>query len=356
MTTIQWRPAVNALTTPQSYRPRHVPRAILRNDDLAHRVAARNPVYNEGLVKGVLSAIREEIRDELINGNQITLEGLFTCHLTFTARMDAPDDPLPPLEESLQVRAYASKRLVEEVRRAAQTERLPMSEKLPLITSAQDTVLALNDVLNPEGLLRLSGDDLLFDQHEEGCGCLLEGTRAGRTTQSRFGMISNSEIIVMPDIPSQPDPWNNEYRLSVSTQYTEHGSLRTGIYRRMLRAPLAVSGFGNPKMEVGILSGDGESPLVTVTGGTLTGNTWVRIQALLDVRDGDLHLNLLDMTDTGSVGDAVRVSGDGACTLPGFVDSALSGLEVKVNKYADLVKLVRSPYTGRLIDVLDVSA
>ncbi|MCW5211617.1 hypothetical protein VU04_01755 [Desulfobulbus sp. TB] len=38
-----------------------------------------------------------------------------------------------------------------------------------------------------------------------------------------------TEITFMLDIPDQPDPWNNEYTLTVSTYYTEHGTLRTPL-------------------------------------------------------------------------------------------------------------------------------
>jgi hypothetical protein len=352
MTTIQWRPEVNALTTPQSWRPRHIPRAILGNDDLAAKIAQRNPLYTEGMGRGFLQEMIEVLREELINGNQWTLEGLLTCHLSLTGRMDAPDDPLPPLEDCLQVKLYPSKRLVEGVRKAGQAERLPVSKKLPLINKAEDTVLKLNDVLNPNGGLHLAGSDLLFDQENEGCGCVLEGTRGGRKVQSRYTLISNSEITILPDIPAQNDPWNNEYILSVNTQYTENGTLRTGIYERRLRTPLLLTNFGHPNPpDVGILTDKAASPYVTVTGGTLSADETVRIQVILE-HDGGLSFSLLDMSEDGRTGAAVKVTANGAITLTGFADSALSSLNLTVNNYADLVKMIRSGYSGRLADVL----
>jgi hypothetical protein len=352
MTTIQWRPEVNALTTPQSWRPRHIPRAILGNDDLAAKIAQRNPLYTEGMGRGFLQEMIEVLREELINGNQWTLEGLLTCHLSLTGRMDAPDDPLPPLEDCLQVKIYASKRLVEEVRKEAQLERLPVSKKLPLISKAEDTVLKLNDVLNPNGALHLAGSDLLFDQEDEGCGCVLEGTRSGRKVQSRYTLISNSEITILPDIPAQNDPWNNECILSVSTQYTENGTVRTGIYERKLRTPLTVIKLGHPNLpEVGILTDKAAAPYVKITGGALSTDETVRIQVILE-HDGGLSFSLLDMSEGGRAGAAVKVTANGAITLTGFSGSALSSLNVTVNNYADLVKMIRSNYSGRLVDVL----
>ena len=353
MTTIQWRPEVNALTTPQSWRPRHIPRAIFGNDDLAAKIARRNPLYTEGMGRGFLQEMAEVLREELINGNQWTLEGLLTCHLSLTGRMDAPDDPLPPLEDCLQVKIYPSKRLVEEVRKEAQLERLPVSKKLPLISKAEDTVLKLRDVLNPNGGLHLVGSDLLFDQEDEDCGCVLEGTRSGSTVQSRYTVVSNSEITFLPDIPDQTDPWNNEYLLSVSTQYTEHGTVRTGIYERRLRTPLAVV-LGT---DTGILTGAAASPHVTVTGGSLSEDETLRIQVILDVHEGWLLFNLLDMTEGGNkAGEAVKVTADGPITLSGFSDSALTSLNLDVSNFADLVKMIRSHYSSRLVDVLMVKS
>jgi hypothetical protein len=78
----------------------------------------------------------------------------------------------------------------------------------------------------------------------------------------------------------------------------------------MRRTPLAD--------ETGILSG-GPAPLVLVTGGTMTAAAArVRIQAVLDVQDGDLRLSLLDMKEDGAVSDAVRVKANGTYTLTGY--------------------------------------
>jgi hypothetical protein len=352
-TSILCRVEVNPLTTPHSHLLKHVPRATFGNEEVAARIAQRNPVYNQGLGKGFLEELAEDMLDALVNGNQVKIAGAFTCHISFTGRLDAPDAPLPPVEDCLHVKFYPSRRLVDALRKDAQLERLPMSEKLPVITSVQDTVLKLDNVLNSQGLLRVTGVDLGFDP-EDGVGkCVLEGTRNGRTVQTRFGTITDTEVIVIPDIPSQTDSWNNEYQLSISTHYTDNGTVRTGTYRRMLRTPLAVV-LGT---ETGILSNGGATALVTVTGGTLTAaSTRVRIQVLLDTQDNDLRFSLLDMKDGGAAGNEVRVAANGTYTLSGYADSALTTLEVQVNKYNALAGMVRSPYSGRLVDILDVSA
>ena len=356
MTTIQWRPEINALTSPQSYVPRQVPRAVLGNDELAARMEQRNPLYTQTLAKSFFIDLADEMSEQLVNGNQVTLDKLFTCHITFTGRLDSPDDPLPPLEESLQVRLYPSRRLVEEVRQAAQTERLPMDKKLPLISSAQDSLLELKDVLNPDGALQLVGDDLFFDRNVPGAGqCVLAGTQSGSSVQTRLLKVEPGEIMLMPEIPAQAQPWNNEYTVSVSTRYTEYGTLRTGTYSRMLRTPLTVPGLGQPVVpETGILTGSSPLAYVSINGGNVTADTRLRIQVIQDLADNRLRFSLLDMREGGLVANEVTVTENGEYILPGFSGSPVITLEITVNDYQSLWDMIRSNYGGRLADVLNV--
>lgn len=353
MSKVQWRPQLNALTTPQSYKAQPVPRDSLGYDEIARLIALKNPILNAGLAKSALELAREVVNEALVSGNQVSLENFITWHLSLATRMDAPDDPLPPAEEIVRVQVYASRTFANEVRQAVELERLAPTQKAPVIAGTEDTVLRLANVLNPNGLLRLSGTDLFFDLDDPETGCVLEGTRSGRAVQTRFGPISNSEVLVMPDVPAQNDPWNNEYRVSVITQYTEHGSLRTGTYGRPLRTPLTVT----PGNGDGILSGAERNPLVTVGSGNLDGDSaQVRIQAILDSRSGELRLNLLDMRENSEQADTVTVNGNGSYTLPDLAGSALTGLEVTVQDAAGLEDLVRTNYGGRLVDILDMQA
>ncbi len=215
-------------------------------------------------------------------------------------------------------------------------------------------MLLLKDVLNPDGMLRLTGDDLQFDPVQGNGECVLAGTQSGRTAQSRFGKVENSEIILIPDIPAQANPWNNEYQIAIATHYTENGTLRTGIYRRKLRTPLTVERMGHPNPpEVGILTDKAAAPYVNVTGGTLSADETVRIQALLE-HDGSLSISLLDMNEDGRTGTAAKVTANGPVTLGGFSGSALTSLNLSVSNFADLVKMIRSGYSGRVVDVLEL--
>jgi hypothetical protein len=350
--TVQWRPEQNALTTPRTYWVRVIPKNSVGYAELAERIVLKNPVCSAEQAESVLRTRDTEILDILLEGDQVSLENAFTYHLSVTAKLDAPDDPLPA-DTKVNALVYAARPLVEALRQSVQLERLPPDQKVPLIAGAEDTVLGLNDVLNPDGVLRLTGTDLLFDPQAGNGECVLEGTRNGRTVQTRFAMTSNTIILVVPQIPAQPDPWNNEYRVLVSTHYTAHGNLRTGTYQRLLRTPLTIT-LGN---DDGILSGDENSPLARVSSGQLSEEVArVRIQAVINARDSQLYLSLLDMNKGGTAGDAVRVTGNDTYTLPGYAGSALTNLEVTVDDYAALISKIREEYTGRIVDILDVSS
>lgn len=356
MATVQWRPEVNALTTPQSYRIRFIPRNSAGIEDIAADIALQHPNYNKADILTILRAEDSAVQARLLKGEQVTKEGCCSWSLSFSGRLDSPEDPLPPVEESLHVNVRVSPPFVEEIRQEARPERLPMSKKLPLINQVEETLYKLDNVLNPSGVIMLTGTNLQFDPEGGSGGCVIEGTRSGRAVQTRFPAISNSSVMIMPQVPEQDNLWNNEYRISVSTHYSEHGTLRTGTYGRMLRSPLVLRSFGQTDPpEVGMLTDSADSPYVSAVGGTVTADEILRIQAVYDSQRDMLIFNLLDMHEGERKGSDVLVTVEGEYTLPGFADSAVSSLDIRVNDYAALKAMIRSHYTGRLVDVLHVN-
>ena len=351
MATIQWRPAVNALTTPKSYRIQAVSRSTDGYDEMAADISAEQPLYSEETIKGLAPLIMQWIQRRLINGSQVTLPEAFSFYVSFTGKLDSPDAPLPEGDDLLQVNVRVSQPFVKEIRHQAKLERLPLTEKVPVISSAEDTLLRLDDVLNSAGVLLLTGTDLAADPPSAG-SVVIEGTRNGSAVQTRLLRIGPSEILLMPMVPAQDNPWNNEYTIAVNARYSEHGTLRIGTCSRKLRTPLTVPLSG----ETGILTGDADAPSASVTGGTATANELLRIQALVDSRTGLLTLRLLDMQEGGRAGAAVPVTANGTYTLSGFSGSAVQSRAVTVENLADLISLTRDNYGGRLVDVLDVKS
>lgn len=353
MDRIQWRPEMNGLTTPISYRPRFVPSKVVGIDELAAEIAAAHPGSDLESIKTTISDLFGNIQAHLIGGRQVTIKDALTFTNSFTGKMDSPNDPLPGGAESLQVKVYATAPFVRKVRQEARFEKLPVETKLPVISFAEDTHLKLPDVLVAGNILKLSGSNLAFAEDDPECGCVIEGTRSGSTAQHIFGAISNTSVMLTPTIPAQDAPWNNEYALSISAQYTEHGTVRTGVYNRKLRTPLLVQlppGEGG----LGIFTGNADAPYVRITSSLANADEQLRIQAVLDVHTGVLLFNLLDMKEHSLAGEVVTVTGNGDYTLSGFAGSAVTEMTMTVDSFAALVSLVRNGYAGRLVDILDV--
>lgn len=352
MASIQWRPEYNVLTVPPSWKIRFVPRDSVGTDELAAAMAAENPNYTEEDAKTMLAVLQRVIQKQLLNGNQVTIDGMISFGLSFTGRLESPDDPLPPADKCLHVSVRVLQPFLKEIKQLARFEKLAMIEKGPLIDSAEDTSLHLADVLYGKGVLKLSGSNLFFDPEEEGNECVIEGVRKGRKVQTQFGPISDSSAVIVPDIPNQNEPWQNECTVSISTRPTGHGSPRIGIYRRRLRSVLVINGLSH-EVGPGILSSSAaDAPLVRLTGGAASAGEMLRIQAVFDIRNSWLLLSLLGMKEDGQAGEAVNVKAGGDYTLQGFAGSAVSSLTVNVADYAALLNLVRDQYYGRLVDVL----
>jgi hypothetical protein len=348
---IVFRIESNPLTIPHSYWLRFMARDTADEKVLAADISKLHPNFSKEDIETILKAEDQVIMAQLLKGNQVTKKGSFSWFPSCTTSLLHPDDKPSGLNEFVNVNMRVSQVYIELFRQAVEIEREAMHEKLPVISSTRDTLFKLDDVLSPVGLLYITGSNLLFDPESGIDQCVIEGTREGRVVQSRFGTISNTEFFILPDLPSQTQPWNNEYRLLLSTRYTENGTLRTGTYHRMLRCPLGVRIGDNP----GILSGGGTVPLVTVSGGGLSAEgAQVRVQAVYNVPDANLRLSLLDMKEGGKVGNTVQVSGNGVYTLPGYAGGAVTSLEVTVADYSTLLAMVRNPYGGRLVDILDV--
>lgn len=352
---IHYRVERNPLTKPVSYRLRFLPQGIGGYDEVAARVALKNPGSSAEQIKTHLRSSMEEILAMLLEGLQVTLEDTMIFRPSFTARLTSPDASLPPIEELLGINISASQPFVKDLQAAANLVREAWTEKIPAIQAAADTTTGLNNVLNPDGVLRLTGSNLSFDWQSPNNSCVLAGTESGSAAQTQFAKVSDSEILLVPHVPAQAQPWNNEYTVSITTQYTEHGSIRTGAYGGRLRTPLTVPELSHPHPpETGILTNNAAAPYVVITASSLTADTRLRVQVEHNVQDDILAFKLIDMQDGGAQGMIVPATGNGEFVLPGFSGSAVSSLSIRVDNYAALKTLVSNDYNGRLVDILDV--
>lgn len=352
MGTVEYRIELNPLTKPVSYRLRFMPKHVAGYAELAAAVAKDNGLSIEQAWANLQSTVKN-IKEMLGNGIQVTLEDAITFCPSFHARLNSPDDPLPPLEELLRISITATRPFIRDVRQDMHLKCLEADEKAPVMLSGEDTKLKLANVLNPDGVLKLTGSNLDFDESKVTCGCMIEGTQSGMTRQSTYALVSNTLILLVPDIPTQEELWNNEYTVTLITQYSEHGSVRSSTYNRRLRTPLLVQGLSF-ETGPGILTGAADAPYVRIQSGEGTASEMLRIQAVYNIQTSSLMLNLLGMKENGSAGPVFAITANGTYILNGFSGSAISSLEIIVDNYSGLLDLVRNGYADRLVDILDI--
>ncbi len=105
MGTVQYRVEPNPLTKPVSYKLRFLPKHTAGYDELA--VAKDNGLTPEQAKATIQSTIKH-IKAMLCDGIQVTLEETFTFAPSLGARLDSPDDPLPPISELLRISGNAA--------------------------------------------------------------------------------------------------------------------------------------------------------------------------------------------------------------------------------------------------------
>ncbi len=100
---IHYRVERNPLTKPGSYRLRFIPQGTAGYDEVAARVALKNPGSSAEQIRTHLRSAMEEIQAMLLEGLQVTLEETMIFRPSFNARLATPDAPLPPMEELLGI-------------------------------------------------------------------------------------------------------------------------------------------------------------------------------------------------------------------------------------------------------------
>ncbi|MCI5129886.1 MAG: hypothetical protein D3907_15695, partial [Candidatus Electrothrix sp. AUS3] len=133
MSSLQWRVEPNYLTVPPSWKIRFVPRNSAGTDELAIAMNEENPNYSVEDAKTALALQEQVVQKKLLNGEQVTIDGMISFGFSFTGRLDSPDDPLPPVDECLHVSVRVLQPFLKEIRQQARFEKLPMSEKVPVI-------------------------------------------------------------------------------------------------------------------------------------------------------------------------------------------------------------------------------
>ena len=90
MATVQYRIERNPLTKPTTYRIRFLPKGTAGYDEVARRVALKNPGSSAEQIKNHVKSAFDEIVDMITEGIQVTLKDTLTIRPTLHARPTFP--------------------------------------------------------------------------------------------------------------------------------------------------------------------------------------------------------------------------------------------------------------------------
>ena len=91
---IQYTHIENKLTTPRSFFLRHVVSRDLDIEDMAKIVSRLNPNYSPSLVSTVIKAFFDEVENQILEGNRVSLENFLSFHINFVGRKDSVLEPV----------------------------------------------------------------------------------------------------------------------------------------------------------------------------------------------------------------------------------------------------------------------
>jgi hypothetical protein len=349
MATIQWRPESNPLTNPKSYKARILHRVTMDYAAVAEAISARNPNFSAIAVETILRELREEVRIQLNNGNAVALKDFCSFRTSANVRLETASSPMPSPGTSLMTVISASRTLRDDVRQGASYEKLPAEEKSPVITEFMNTMLGLPNVLDSNGYLAVvKGSNILIGPGIAGSKMTIEGTQSGSTVQTDFAERTPAKISFSTMIPSQAFAWNNEYTVSITTRYTENGSLRVSTYSQYLRQSMDYTIGSLPR---GVLSSTTATAIVDITaysGATQT----VRLCADVNSQDDTLRIWMADMTANGEVGNSVIINDDTGYTIDGYPGALITSIGIETIDWAALKTLVKTKYAGRMYDIV----
>ena len=98
---IHYRIERNPLTKPSTWRLRFMPQGTAGYDEVAKRVAQKNPGSSVEQVKTHLQSGMEEILEMVLEGMQVTLKDTLTFRPAFHGRLTTPNVPLPVIALTL---------------------------------------------------------------------------------------------------------------------------------------------------------------------------------------------------------------------------------------------------------------
>ena len=196
-------------------------------DDMIPNIVAKTALSGTD-VKGVISALIDEVRAALADGQTVKIDGLVSFSTSLVGSFETNDVPITKANARLNVIAREDRALEAAIAADATYTLEVQSTKAPIISSVFDVASNRYDVYTSPGILRIKGDNLKFDPANVDEGVFLND---GNTETRLTVYSSRGERLIEAMLPPG---LSGNLTLTVRARYTPNGNLRQGAFQREL--------------------------------------------------------------------------------------------------------------------------
>ncbi len=164
---IRYEVVENLITTPASYKARTRKRSSVGLNELLN-VIARTSALSRSDVKAVVMTLTQQIKTELLMGNQVSINGLCLFSTSISGKLETPTSPLPE-DAVVNITTRVCPSFNKAIHTNARLHRTVPIDQSPLLT----TLTPITGTLNPlagRQVLQFEGDRMKFnlDASDEG--------------------------------------------------------------------------------------------------------------------------------------------------------------------------------------------
>ncbi len=184
----------------------------------------RETGLSETDVRAVLNAISDHTLRSLLDGHNVTIEGIGTFSVSLSEKLTSPESEVSEAVE-IRVNLRPDAEIVNGLKREATFERVVRAELVPVITLMRDVATDQENRYTAGNIGELLGDNLAFDPAQTDEGLFFIAADGTETRVSTYAQHSNRRIIFLI-----PAGLSGEQRIVVRTRY-DTSRLRSGAYR-----------------------------------------------------------------------------------------------------------------------------
>ncbi len=205
------------------YFPRVVPQGTVPLSTAMEAIVRETGVSDVD-VAAVLHALSKQVRLALLDGRNITIDGLGTFSLSLSEKLTSADAEVSEAVE-VRVNLRPDPELVEAIRREATFERVVKPERAPIITSFRDVATGQENRYTAGNIGEIVGEDLSFNPAAADEGVFFVAADGTEVRAPTYAQVGTRKLVFLI-----PAGLNGEQTVEVRTRYSTD-RLRSTRYR-----------------------------------------------------------------------------------------------------------------------------